>query len=505
MRISSTAACVFFLWAVAGSAADEPPRTGSKAKLGGPAVDAILREACEIALKQDGDQRFWTERVLLQIGELQIHAGDYNGALKPIRASTYGRDAGLEHLAEALARRGKKERAFEILRMQDHGWPENGVQLKWVEYLIASSELGRAAKAIQELKYERQRPEGLRMLAVAYAKAKDSARAKEYFKLSIDTASGLKDDSDRARALWETADAQLVVGEADAAKATIRLLVEKTELKDPWAKCLSFTECAVLTAKMKDDETAHRLFRRAIEARDSVDSMNKMNALMFIAKAQAGVGYIDDALKTASMIPQGESYRGQAVYAIAVAQLKANDAERLTHQGRRKAWSFSSSLLLGTASRPVGLDALAAGQLVGGGTDLVQEGGGSSVFVGGSGVETLIGGKRRNLSIGGLGTATLEGRGAGDLLVGGATAYDNDEPALLAILKRWSRGDNYAERVAAIQGTGEHDDLGPYFLNLGTVYDSGAHDTLTGNGGRDLFFAGLNDIITDLQKDEIRI
>jgi tetratricopeptide (TPR) repeat protein len=164
------------------------------------------------------------------------------------------------------------------------------------------------------------------MLAVAYARSKDSARAKEYFKLAIDTASGLKDDSDRARALWETAGAQLAVGEADAAKATIRLLLEKTEIKDPWARCVSFTECAVLTAKMKDDETAHRLFRRAIEAQKAVNEINKMNALMHIAKAQADVGYLDDALKTASMIPQGDSYRERALYAIAVAQLKTDDA-----------------------------------------------------------------------------------------------------------------------------------------------------------------------------------
>jgi tetratricopeptide (TPR) repeat protein len=329
MRIGLTIVCVLVLCAIASCDADEPSRTGSSAKLAGPSADAVLREACEIALKQDGEQRFWIDRVLLHIGELQTYAADYDGALKSIRGSnyTYGRDAGLEHLAQALARGGKRERAFEILRMQDHGWPENRVQLKWVECLIASGELGRADKAIQELKYQRQRPEGLRMLATAYAKSKDSARAKEYFKLSIDTASGLKDDYDRARAMWETAEAQLAVGEADAAKATIHLLLEKTEIMKAGTRCGPFTECAVLTAKMKDDETAHRLFRRAIEAQKAVNEINKMNALMYIAKAQAGVGYFDDALKTASMITSRDSYHDQALYAVAVAQLKADDAE----------------------------------------------------------------------------------------------------------------------------------------------------------------------------------
>src|SRR5262249_61145480 len=119
MRIGLAVACVFLLCDVASSAADEPERTDSKVKLGGPAVDAVLREACELALKQDEEQRFWTERVLLHIGELQILAADFEGALKSIRGSQYpyGRAAGLVDLAEAVARHGGRERGFEILRL----------------------------------------------------------------------------------------------------------------------------------------------------------------------------------------------------------------------------------------------------------------------------------------------------------------------------------------------------------------------------------------------------
>src|SRR5262245_2831435 len=96
MQIGLSFAFIFLLCDFANPGADEPTRTDSKAKLGGPAVDAILREACEIALKQDEEQQFWTERVLLHIGELQIRAGDYDGALKSIRGSAYpyGRDIG---------------------------------------------------------------------------------------------------------------------------------------------------------------------------------------------------------------------------------------------------------------------------------------------------------------------------------------------------------------------------------------------------------------------------
>jgi tetratricopeptide (TPR) repeat protein len=335
MCIGLTVACAF-LWCHPGfSEADEPLKTDSRVKRGGPAADAILREACEIALKQNAEQHYWTDRVLLHIGELQIQAGDFDGALKSIRGSTYpyGHAAGLVHLAEAVARQGRRERGLEILRLlgSDHGWRqdymEDGVQLRWIEYLNSSGKPDAAVKAVEELKSKRYRPEALRKIAVAYAKSRKEARTKEYFKLSIDTASELSDDFDRARALWETADAQLAVGESDAANATIRLLLEKTEIKDAWTRCVSFTECAVLAAKAKDDETAHRLFRRAIEARNAVDSMNTMNALMQIAKAQGGVGYLDEAFKTACMITQDDCYRQQALYEVAVAQLKADDAE----------------------------------------------------------------------------------------------------------------------------------------------------------------------------------
>jgi tetratricopeptide (TPR) repeat protein len=330
MRIGLTVACVFWVCAVASCAADEPPRTGSKAKLGGPAVDAILREACEIALKQYGEQRFWTCRVLLHIGDLQIRARDFEGALKSIRASSdsYRREIGLARLAEAVARSGGRKQALELQRLHSSdGSSEDEVQLRWIEHLIASGDLDRAGTAAKQLKSKQLRPQGLRKLAIAYAKSGDSARAAEHFTLALDAASGLEDDYDRARALWETADAQLAVGQADAAKTTIRLLVEKTEFKDPWARCGSFMECAVVAAKAKDDESARRLFGQAVEAQKTVDSMNKMNALMQIANAQAGVGYIDDALKTASMITSRDSYHDQALYAVAVAQLKADDTE----------------------------------------------------------------------------------------------------------------------------------------------------------------------------------
>src|SRR5271166_2204298 len=189
MCIPLTFVCILLSCGVAICPADEYPRPNRKAEPVGLAVEAVLREASDVALKQEKHQHYWTQRVLLHIGELQVRAGDFVGALRSIRGSSYdyGRNAGLVRLAEALARDGKKERAFDILRLvgTDHGWRQgyldDGVQLRWIEHLIASGDLGRASEAIKQLKSKRYRSDGLRKLAVAYAKSGDAARAAEHF------------------------------------------------------------------------------------------------------------------------------------------------------------------------------------------------------------------------------------------------------------------------------------------------------------------------------------
>jgi tetratricopeptide (TPR) repeat protein len=86
-------------------------------------------------------------------------------------------------------------------------------------------------------------------------------------------------------------------------------------------------ESAVLYAKVSDKKNADRLFARALEAQKSVNAMNWWNALAMIAKDQARVGYIDDALKTAALIKQTDSEHEQTMYAIAIAQIKSNDID----------------------------------------------------------------------------------------------------------------------------------------------------------------------------------
>jgi tetratricopeptide (TPR) repeat protein len=342
MWINLTLSSVFLLWEIANGSSGQFPQINRNAGFPASSVQAILREASEIALEQDKDQNYWTSRVLQHIGELQIQARDFDSALRTFRGSndSYKRDGGLAQLAKALAREGNRERALKVFRLIafDNGRQrenlENAVQLQRIEHLIASGDLTGSGRAIVELKSAQNRSDALRKLAGAYAKTKDLARAAEKFALAVAASSELVDDFDREQSLWKTADAQLTVGMANAAKGTIRRLVKTIDLvKEPWARISALREAAVLTAKTKDDETSHRLFLQAIQAARAVDNRNRIEALKLIAAAQAEVGYIDDALNTASMINHRENdftpdgVREEALYAIAVALLKANDVE----------------------------------------------------------------------------------------------------------------------------------------------------------------------------------
>jgi len=98
MRANLTMACILILPDTVTSSADEPARAAQPTKM---AVHALLREASEIALKQGEQEHFWTSRVLLHIGEVQIRAGDLDGALRSFRGSNYDFGRELCILSEA--------------------------------------------------------------------------------------------------------------------------------------------------------------------------------------------------------------------------------------------------------------------------------------------------------------------------------------------------------------------------------------------------------------------
>jgi hypothetical protein len=144
----------------------------------------------------------------------------------------------------------------------------------------------------------------------------------------------------------------------------------------------------------------------------------------------------------------------------------------------------------------------------------LKGGGGPTVAIGGGGTNThLEGGRGRSILIAGTGAAHLKGHSGDDILIGGTTAFDNNESALLAVLKEWNSGASYLQRVANLQGapaTMNGQTVVPngsyqagYYLNTATVHDNGLTDHLGGGGDLDWVFASLSDKIEQPLSGEI--
>ena len=98
------------------------------------------------------------------------------------------------------------------------------------------------------------------------------------------------------------------------------------------------------------------------------------------------------------------------------------------------------------------------------------------------------------------------GNAEDDILIAGATTYDDSNPAnytaLLMIMDEWTRYDrDYQQRIDNLEnGTGLN---GPFRLDNTTVFHDLDDDKLTGSSGLDWFLFDLdNDRATDLH-DEV--
>lgn len=295
------------LWEKLGSLSyDDPPEKRLKsiilwekwlAEMPSEAAD-VLHEAAEIALKQDWSN-YW-HRAFSDIATVQIQAKDSNGALATIQGMR-DPEVRLERLvrvAQALARDGKREQALEVLRpvKTERGWREyflDEVNLSWIDHLVSSGDLQAARQSIDELDSKKYRAQAFGDLALAYSKSGDGDRAAEYLAQAEKIAETLSAAYDRAR---------------------------------------TYSEVASLAAKMKNNEAARRLFQQARNAQQNADSGRKRSVLRFISEKEAEAGFVDDALRTASLLGRAESILDRwdddgTLRRIAVAQLATNDTE----------------------------------------------------------------------------------------------------------------------------------------------------------------------------------
>ena len=125
-----------------------------------------------------------------------------------------------------------------------------------------------------------------------------------------------------------------------------------------------------------------------------------------------------------------------------------------------------------------------------------------NILIGGAGRNTITGGKGASLLIGGTGASSVKGGSGGDLIIGGSTTYDDNNAALDAILAEWRSTGSYATRIAHLKNGGGLN--GSVELNLGTtVIDDLAANVLTGAaGGKNWYFKGTKDTITNLKSGE---
>jgi Ca2+-binding RTX toxin-like protein len=123
----------------------------------------------------------------------------------------------------------------------------------------------------------------------------------------------------------------------------------------------------------------------------------------------------------------------------------------------------------------------------GAGNDLLVGGGGNDVLVGGEGDDYLFGRWGLDVLLGGTGADELDGGDDSDLLIGARTLYDADEAALRRIVREWTSGRDYGDRVTALR-TGA---AGLPPLTDATVIDDGSKDVIRGGTGLDWFFANL--------------
>jgi Ca2+-binding RTX toxin-like protein len=132
----------------------------------------------------------------------------------------------------------------------------------------------------------------------------------------------------------------------------------------------------------------------------------------------------------------------------------------------------------------------------GAGNDNIVGGSGNNLVSGGTGNDNLSGGPVGfDILIGGFGSDILRGQDGvntspftnGDLLIGGATAYDGNIIALSGILEEWTSGNSLANRVNNIRsGAGDIQKL-----DDSTVIDDGAFDEVYGSlafGDEDWFW-----------------
>ena len=124
---------------------------------------------------------------------------------------------------------------------------------------------------------------------------------------------------------------------------------------------------------------------------------------------------------------------------------------------------------------------------------------GDDILVGRDGDDLLLGRGGRDLIVGGLGMDRLRGGSQDDVLIAGATVFDDDPSQLGVLLRQWRQGRNYSQRVRNVLAGTPGTDVA---LNEDSVFDDLAVDLLFGDADRDLFVVNVGDTVADQRRLE---
>jgi serine protease Do len=175
-----------------------------------------------------------------------------------------------------------------------------------------------ALQIAQKIEVAWHRSSALAEVAAAMAKAGQTERADQAFRLALKIA--YEDASDRSWALRDIAEAMAKAGQFD------RALQIAQKIGDALVRSLALRKIAEAMAEAGQTERANQAFQLALQTTQEIHRWFRPLPLKEIAEALAKAGQIDRAVDVAEMIDK-PVVRLQALAAIMVAKQKAGKGE----------------------------------------------------------------------------------------------------------------------------------------------------------------------------------
>ena len=195
-----------------------------------------------------------------------------------------------------------------------------GVQVKLGDRAGATASLDRALERARAIDTPDERERALSRIAVIQADAGRPA-------VALATTETITEPGQRTPALIRAAAAQAAAGEISRALATA------AAIEDARYRTAALQEVALVQARRGATAAARKTLARARAVSEEIDyGFAHAYALSRVARAQADIGAIGDALETAGLI-DGGPLRARALWAVSLSQVRLGDAVAARRSG----------------------------------------------------------------------------------------------------------------------------------------------------------------------------